>query len=56
MSFDSRLNSTETVQAEVSIPLEQGNVFRPTTVNSTEAAVQVSIPLEQGNVFRHFFG
>ena len=36
----------------VSIPLEQGNVFRLMKFTNTEKK-QVSIPLEQGNVFRH---
>ena len=35
----------------VSIPLEQGNVFRLEGALKN-AGVQVSIPLEQGNVFR----
>ena len=37
---------------EVSIPLEQGNVFRLDTAEYATDA-EVSIPLEQGNVFRH---
>ena len=36
---------------EVSIPLEQGNVFRLDTAEYATDA-EVSIPLEQGNVFR----
>ena len=37
----------------VSIPLEQGGVFRQ-SLNSEEAIEkEVSIPLEQGGVFRH---
>ena len=36
----------------VSIPLEQGNVFRPNYAEELAAQDDVSIPLEQGNVFR----
>ena len=36
----------------VSIPLEQGNVFRHVRFGLNELIVGVSIPLEQGNVFR----
>ena len=39
--------------AVVSIPLEQGRVFRRVTMNAIETLEQVSIPLEQGRVFRH---
>ena len=38
--------------ALVSIPLEQGNVFRPILAEEVEYQGIVSIPLEQGNVFR----
>ena len=36
----------------VSIPLEQGNVFRRRRYHQRVKQTQVSIPLEQGNVFR----
>ena len=37
----------------VSIPLEQGNVFRRIVAANDSLINEVSIPLEQGNVFRH---
>ena len=37
---------------EVSIPLEQGNVFRQEKERRGDVLRKVSIPLEQGNVFR----
>ena len=40
-------------RSRVSIPLEQGNVFRLDCVRISVKA-KVSIPLEQGNVFRLF--
>ena len=36
----------------VSIPLEQGNVFRLNHEEVIKTEERVSIPLEQGNVFR----
>ena len=36
----------------VSIPLEQGRVFRQAELREFRTAVFVSIPLEQGRVFR----
>ena len=36
----------------VSIPLEQGNVFRRRYCANIWRTIKVSIPLEQGNVFR----
>ena len=39
----------------VSIPLEQGNVFRLHSNYLNVVLKLVSIPLEQGNVFRHKF-
>ena len=36
----------------VSIPFEQGNVFRPEGLESYATEWKVSIPFEQGNVFR----
>ena len=41
------------VLSMVSIPLEQGGVFRPVNVDCYFQLVFVSIPLEQGGVFRH---
>ena len=40
----------------VSIPLEQGNVFRRVGLAVLVDQEQVSIPLEQGNVFRLQWG
>ena len=40
------------IKKEVSIPLEQGNVFRPKAIIANVLQTSVSIPLEQGNVFR----
>ena len=37
---------------EVSIPLEQGGVFRPRQITLSPLFSKVSIPLEQGGVFR----
>ena len=37
----------------VSIPLEQGGVFRHSELHSLSDFLDVSIPLEQGGVFRH---
>ena len=50
--------STEVVRLlkekfKVSIPLEQGNVFRQVYKARYPVDGKVSIPLEQGNVFRH---
>ena len=39
-------------EVAVSIPLEQGNVFRPIGIRTDNYYNGVSIPLEQGNVFR----
>ena len=36
----------------VSIPLEQGEVFRPKNIFCITGLIKVSIPLEQGRVFR----
>ena len=52
MSFDLRSRVALANKTKVSIPLEQGNVFRPSQWNEEEQASIVSIPLEQGNVFR----
>ena len=53
MSFDTSPCKVVQPLALVSIPLEQGNVFRPRTCHDSYLVVTVSIPLEQGNVFRH---
>ena len=51
MSFD-KPNIMQERYLRVSIPLEQGNVFRQKTVKLHGTDKKVSIPLEQGNVFR----
>ena len=51
MSFD-LLSESESRKLLVSIPLEQGNVFRQCVCGWSWLRRQVSIPLEQGNVFR----
>ena len=52
MSFD-KTNLFKLAHLQVSIPLEQGNVFRQREflIGLQE---RVSIPLEQGNVFRQW--
>ena len=52
MSFDGSKNDNLQRKTNVSIPLEQGNVFRQTLQLHAEIYKDVSIPLEQGNVFR----
>ena len=52
MSFDSVLSNIADTAESVSIPLEQGYVFRPDWHDNTLSEQIVSIPLEQGNVFR----
>ena len=37
---------------KVSIPFEQGDVFRPTATTASIESASVSIPFEQGDVFR----
>ena len=51
MSFDQSNRWNDEHVIKVSIPLEQGNVFRHRK-NGRIKAFLVSIPLEQGNVFR----
>ena len=51
MSFDYQLPTNKGL-ALVSIPLEQGRVFRPAIVEQEEDEFLISIPLEQGRVFR----
>ena len=51
MSFD--IGSVlSNIADTVSIPLEQGNVFRQRSHVGNKKHSNVSIPLEQGNVFR----
>ena len=52
MSFDKFFGYRLGQVVAVSIPLEQGNVFRPRASEKAQDT-EVSIPLEQGNVFRH---
>ena len=42
----------DVVSFNISIPLEQGRVFRPAIVEQEEDEFLISIPLEQGRVFR----
>ena len=41
-----------TYQELVSIPFDQGNVFRPVLLCLNGKSIIVSIPFDQGNVFR----
>ena len=50
-SFDNKLEPNEPVKY-VSIPLEQGGVFRRLLFLQCRQSLMVSIPLEQGGVFR----
>ena len=53
MSFD-RMKTFETICDDlVSIPFEQGDVFRRLDEKVQKAKTLVSIPFEQGDVFRH---
>ena len=52
MSFDRVQPRCNDASIGVSIPLEQGNVFRQEQLQRLITAEVVSIPLEQGNVFR----
>ena len=45
-------NNLDRYVVKVSIPLEQGRVFRPPRSQSNRRGNDVSIPLEQGRVFR----
>ena len=53
MSFDVSDGASLASNEIVSIPFEQGDVFRPTT-NGVSSVIDlfVSIPFEQGDVFR----
>ena len=53
MFFD--LNEDNFNPEVVSIPFEQGDVFRRNTKEHKEKIKSVSIPFEQGDVFRHYF-
>ena len=55
MSFDELGVLTKSIW-KVSIPLEQGNVFRLGDGTTWLRRQSVSIPLEQGNVFRLQWG
>ena len=55
MSFDELIVKKQLRTKNVSIPLEQGNVFRQKIIQSIFQH-RVSIPLEQGNVFRLQWG
>ena len=52
MSFDEEMDSRLTEMDKVSIPFDQGNVFRLVKLNLRVHYLQVSIPFDQGNVFR----
>ena len=52
MSFDTSPSTSLLISTLVSIPLEQGNVFRQLKSKQNQFLLIVSIPLEQGNVFR----
>ena len=54
MSFDKVLRNNSINLSYVSIPFEQGDVFRPAIVSSMLWTISVSIPFEQGDVFRQF--
>ena len=56
MSFDLLIESETHNTYTISIPLEQGNVFRHDIYEETIDALSISIPLEQGNVFRLQWG
>ena len=52
MSFDERRLDSDYQEIKVSIPFDQGNVFRRLNSYATEWKKDVSIPFDQGNVFR----
>ena len=54
MSFDDNYWSGVHQEMEVSIPFEQGDVFRHLAQSTISAVGTVSIPFEQGDVFRPF--
>ena len=53
MSFDSELFINLGIEI-VSIPFDQGNVFRLVSLGSSIGDGTVSIPFDQGNVFRQY--
>ena len=53
MSFDKEDLKQELLASRVSIPFEQGDVFRP-SYEIGYVRIVVSIPFEQGDVFRHY--
>ena len=56
MSFDT-VSKEELAKAyKVSIPFEQGDVFRPNKLKQIFFTFLVSIPFEQGDVFRPVTG
>ena len=52
MSFDLAVNRRLDSDYQVSIPFEQGDVFRPFVNLPLTLTADVSIPFEQGDVFR----
>ena len=52
MSFDIKVGTTSET-TNVSIPFEQGDVFRRLQMRQVRWQYLVSIPFEQGDVFRH---
>ena len=52
MSFDESAVQGLVSLGSVSIPFEQGDVFRQKAVRDYEQGQMVSIPFEQGDVFR----
>ena len=55
MSSDQNKVQNKVQLDKVSIPLEQGSVFRPSKLMDVQDLYLVSIPLEQGSVFRLYF-
>ena len=52
MSFDSIVGGLSIIESHVSIPFEQGDVFRRPLMLKSLPEQDVSIPFEQGDVFR----
>ena len=52
VSSDTKDKQMSNREEKVSIPLEQGSVFRRLCNNYKRRGKEVSIPLEQGSVFR----
>ena len=55
MSFDGSMGYHLYLLTFVSIPFDQGNVFRPIGEFYVWNQQRVSIPFDQGNVFRHLW-